>query len=65
MTYVICRLTAKNLDELRNPTFGSRVWAASRQPLSNVDCLEVKREVIRTVLCCFAYDSCAQSYAPA
>ena len=28
MTYVTCRLTAKNRDELRNPTFGNQVWAA-------------------------------------
>ena len=27
MTHVTCRLTAKNRDELRNPTLGSRVWA--------------------------------------
>ena len=28
MTHVTCRLTAKNRDQLRNPTLGSRVWAA-------------------------------------
>jgi len=27
MTHVTCRLTAKNRDQLRNPTLGSRVWA--------------------------------------
>jgi len=27
MTHVTCRLTAKNLDQLRNPTLGNRVWA--------------------------------------
>ena len=27
LTYVTCRLTAKNRDQLRNPTLGSRVWA--------------------------------------
>jgi len=27
MTHVTCRLTAKNPDQLRNPTLGSRVWA--------------------------------------
>ena len=26
MTYVTCRLTAENRDQLRNPTLGSRVW---------------------------------------
>ena len=28
MTHVTCRLTAKNRDQLRNPTVGNRVWAA-------------------------------------
>ena len=28
MTHVICKLTAKNRDQLRNPTLGNRVWAA-------------------------------------
>jgi len=27
MTHVTYRLTAKNQDQLRNPTFGNRVWA--------------------------------------
>ena len=27
MTHVTCRLTAKNRDQFRNPTLGSRVWA--------------------------------------
>jgi len=27
VTHVTCRLTAKNLDQLRNPTLGNRVWA--------------------------------------
>ena len=27
MTYVTCRLTAKNRDQLWNPTLGNRVWA--------------------------------------
>jgi len=27
MTHVTCRLTAKNRDQLRSPTLGSRVWA--------------------------------------
>jgi len=27
MTHVTCRLTAKNWDQLRNPTLGKRVWA--------------------------------------
>jgi len=27
MTHLTCRLTAKNRDQLRNPTLGNRVWA--------------------------------------
>ena len=27
MAHVTCRLTAKNRDELRNPTLANRVWA--------------------------------------
>jgi len=27
MTHVTCRLTAKNRDQLRNPTLYNRVWA--------------------------------------
>ena len=27
MTYVTCWLTAKNRDQLQNPTLGNRVWA--------------------------------------
>ena len=27
MTHVTCRLTAKNRDQLRNPTLSNQVWA--------------------------------------
>jgi len=27
MTYITCRLAAKNQDQLRNPTLCNRVWA--------------------------------------
>jgi len=27
MTHITCRLTAKNRDQLRNPTLGNRLWA--------------------------------------
>jgi len=27
MTHATCRLTAKNRDQLRDPTLGNRVWA--------------------------------------
>jgi len=32
MTHVTCRLTAKNRDELRNPTLDNRVWATFLHP---------------------------------
>jgi len=32
MTHVTCRLTAKNRDQLRNPTIGNRVWATFFYP---------------------------------
>jgi len=38
MTHVTCRLTAKNRDQLRNPTLGNRVWATflgHRRPKAN------------------------------
>ena len=28
MTHITCGLTAKNRDQLQNPTLGDRVWAA-------------------------------------
>jgi len=31
MIHVTCRLTAKNRDQLRNPTLGNRVWATFYQ----------------------------------
>jgi len=32
MTHATCRLTAKNRDQLRNPTLGNRVWATFISP---------------------------------
>ena len=34
MIHVTCRLSAKNQDQLRNPTLGNRVWAAFLVPKS-------------------------------
>jgi len=39
----------------------SEPLSSDRQHLSYSVCLEVKEEIIRTVLCCIVYDSCAQS----
>jgi len=38
------------------------MYASSRQRLNYDDCLEDKREIIRAVLCCILYYSCAQLY---
>ena len=50
-THVTCRLTAKNRDQLRNPTLGNRVWAtftffsATTDPTvdSTCDCRHFRR----------------------
>jgi len=34
---------------------------SNRQQLSYDDCLGIRRKIIRTVLCCIVYSSCAQS----
>ena len=38
-------------------------FSSDRQHLSCNGCLEVRGEIIRTVLCCIVYWSCAQSWA--
>jgi len=35
MTHVTCRLTAKNRDQLRNPTLGNQAWATFSQLMSS------------------------------
>ena len=37
MIYVTCRLTAKNRDQLRDPTVGNRVWASFTFTFSTSD----------------------------
>jgi len=39
MTHVTCRLTAKNWDQLWNPTLGNRVWAAFTFYVESVECV--------------------------
>jgi len=39
----------------------SPLLSSDRQRLSYDVCLEVRGEIIRTVLCCIVYWSCAQS----
>ena len=36
MTHLTCRLTAKNQDQLRNPTLGNQVWATFTFTLPNL-----------------------------
>ena len=38
-------------------------FLSNRHHLSYVDCMEAKGKIIRSVLCCVVYDSCAQWYA--
>jgi len=42
MTYVTCRLTAKNRDQVLNPALGSRVWANLFTPRIDVCCPSVR-----------------------
>ena len=48
MTHITRRLTAKNRDQLRNPTLGNRVWATFTfyvHAVRSVDDLAVVKEV--------------------
>ena len=38
MTHITCRLTAKNRDQLRNPTLGNRVWATFTFTVKEIIC---------------------------
>jgi len=59
MTQVTCRLTAKNRDQLPNPTLGNRVWATftfylillfTNRATSLVDAVTANTEVLKWVL---------------
>ena len=56
MTHVTCRLTAKNRDQLRNPTLGNRAWAAFTFLLWLIEYLSV---YVRTSFASFAGESVA------
>jgi len=47
MTHVTCRLTAKNRNQLRNPTLGNRVWATFtfflQEELANVNMAKYRK----------------------
>jgi len=58
MTHVICRLTAKNRDQLRNPTLGNRSWATFTFLMSTV--IVVLRRLDFDGERC-AFDSCVRS----
>ena len=49
MTHVICRLTAKNRDQLRNPTLGSGVWATLTFLLYSADTCTLLSADVRTL----------------
>jgi len=50
MTHVTCRLTAKNRDQLRNPTLGSRVWATFTFLLHNYFSFEKNSSEVSAVV---------------
>jgi len=54
---VTCRLTAKNRDQLRNPTLGNRVWATYllflRVYIKISDFLDVIKCSLSVVRCCY------------
>ena len=56
MTHVTCRLTAKNRDQLRNPTLGNREWASFTFLLWLIEYLSV---YVRTSFASFAGESVA------
>jgi len=47
MTHVTCRLTARNQNQLRNPTLGNRVWATFtfflQEELANVNMAKYRK----------------------
>jgi len=45
MTHVTCRLTAKNWDQLQNPTLGNRVWATFTFLLGDRGCITKQSSV--------------------
>jgi len=53
MTHVTCRLSAKNRDQLRNPTLGNRVWATFTFFIGKVASIYIVRQKKGTnfVLC--------------
>ena len=53
MTHVTCRLTDKNRDQLRNPTLGSRVWAAFTL-LDGVMCTQNVPKLCQVMVSCVA-----------
>ena len=46
MTYVTCRLTAKNRDQLRNPTLGNRLWATLTFFNLTVSIVEIRKSLL-------------------
>jgi len=50
MTHVTCRLTAKNQDQLWNPTLGNRVWATFTFLLSSEEQQKVAKLTVLSIV---------------
>jgi len=55
MTHITCRLTAKNRDQLQNPTLGNRVWATFTFFTFFTCCLLLFYYFGAVVICCVMY----------
>jgi len=53
MTHITCRLTAKNRDQLRNPTLGNLVWAAFYRDSVLVDNTDDNSRVFSLIQICW------------
>ena len=65
MTHATCRLTAKNWDELQNPTLGNRVWATffvSKQDQTNERVIHSSSYPLREAWLYFHIQSSLSSY---
>jgi len=53
MTHITCRLTAKNRDQLRNPTLGNLVWASFYRDSVLVDNTDENSSVFSLIQICW------------
>ena len=66
MIHVTCRLTAKNRDQLRNPTLGNQVWATFtfNLPITTNDHYIIQNLLPTTSLQCNITNSTASDLHP-